>query len=101
MNPAIFRAKYVVVLVEGRHLPVLLPPAATVEELPTGTLVAAGRCELHELGSVALGFTVEAWPESGLRCREQDDVKVLDLHFFGVEPVRAGQPFTTRPGGVA
>jgi hypothetical protein len=100
VSTALFRAKYAVVLVEGRHMPVLLPPGFGPEALPTeGSLVAAGGCELHPLGAGVLGFTVEPWPASELRCRELEDAKLLDLHYFGVEPMKSGKPFTTRPGG--
>lgn len=96
MSSPLFRAKYLVVIFEGRECPVLLPLAAVPVALPVGTAVAAGECVLHELGA-PIGFTVSGWKHAGLRCRGLPDAQLLDRYFLE-ETIEAGQPFTTRPG---
>lgn len=88
-----FRAKYVVVIFEGRECPVLLPVAAVPVALPMGTAVAAGECELHILGE-PVGFTVAGWSHQGLRCRGLVDATLLDRFFL--EALAQGRPFSTR-----
>lgn len=98
MSAPLFRAKYLVVLIEGELLPVLLPekrvfmdPAA----LNGWPVVGGGIATLHTLGHGALGFTVE----SGfgiLRVRPDKDPQLLDQHYLAAGTLHQGEPFTTR-----
>lgn len=98
MKPALFRAKYLVVLIEGESLPVLLPDQRVYID-PTQVngwpVVGGGIATLHHLGDGALGFTVE----SGfgiLRPRPDKDPGLLDQHYLAAGELHRGEPFTTR-----